>query len=115
MSAPCLALSLKKLWRASMRGSNLTCRDLRGVDWVHVDLCESDLTGVDLRDSRVLHSNLSFCLLRDADLRGCRLHADLFASDLSGALRNPDDEALYGWRVVNGKLERIAKEGEAAE
>jgi len=71
---------------ADLRGASL-----RGEDLSYRELREVDLTGADLTDARLVGTNLTGAILRDARLVGTRLDearltgADLTGADLTGA------------------------------
>ena len=66
---------------ADLRGASL-----RGEDLSYRELSDVDLTGADLTEASLIGANLSGADLRDARLVGARLdHARLVGADLSGA------------------------------
>ena len=91
-----------RTWGASLRGADLSYRDL----------AEVDLTGADLTNANLVEANLTGAELRDAVLDGARLdRARLVSSDLSGAdltrarLRRTD---LTGAVVTGSRWTRAA-------
>ena len=93
---------------ADLQGAILRRAILRGADLQGADLQGAYLQGADLRGADLRGADLRYADLQDADLR----YADLQDANLQGAyLRGAhvDDTTVLsnGWRVVNGRAERV--------
>jgi uncharacterized protein YjbI with pentapeptide repeats len=100
-----------RLFRADLRGLDLSRTvlagvDLRGTDLRGTNLSWSDLTGADLRNAKLSNADLSWSELSNADLSDADLSwSDLRGSDLTGADLGWSD--LRGVTLGGSQLEGI--------
>ncbi len=87
-------LSNIELGESNLRGVNFRETDLSGASLSYVDLCEADLREADLRGVDFTKTDLRHSSLRDSNLTNAYLmHADLSYADLNGAILK---SAIFG-------------------
>jgi WD40 repeat protein len=106
------AMAVLRHVRGTLRGGDLSGRDLRRTDLKGVDLAGADLSRSDLRDTRLADADLSGAVLRGTRLAGARLDqvlltgADLSGADLSGAVLT--GVSLTGAELTGSRWQRAA-------